>query len=190
MINLGAHIIKAFKAACWAGCFFFCSCENDMQTIMNLQKMQLSIDEAKNVETFISQGGVMRACITAPHMLRFQDSLPRVEFPKNLHVDFYDADLQLESFLDAKKGWYYETQNRIALTDSVVVIRLNGDTLRTEALYWEQSLKKFYTPNDVSLHSSDKIIYGKGFEADDNLLNYKFDTIRGFTQVGSSKFPG
>jgi len=161
-----------------------------MQVIMNLQKTQLSVDEAKNIESYMSQGGMMRARLTAPRMLRFQDSLPRVEFPNNLHVDFYDMNLQIESFLDAKKGWYYETQNRIALTDSVVVIRLNGDTLRTEALYWEQSLKKFYTPNDVSLHSRDKIIYGKGFEADDNLLNYKFDTIRGFTQVGASKFPG
>lgn len=184
------HSIKALKAVCWAGCFFFFSCENDMQTVMGFQKTQLSVDEAKHIESFMSQAGMMRAKLTAPRMLRFQDSLPRVEFPNTLHVDFYDAQLQPESFLDAKKGWYYETQNRIALTDSVVVVRINGDTLRTSALYWEQSLKKFYTPNDVSLHSRDKIIYGKGFEADDNLLNYKFDTIRGFTKVAASKFPG
>lgn len=190
MIDRLLHIKNFFGAACVASCFFFCACENDLQTILDLQRNRLSVDEANLVESYMSQGGVMRAKLTAPRMLRYQDSLPRVEFPQTLHVDFYDDSLRIESMLDAAKGWYYETQNRIVLTDSVVVIRLNGDTLRTKELYWEQSLRKFFTHSNVAIHSRDKIIYGKGFEADDNLLNWKIDSTTGFVQVGQSKFPG
>jgi hypothetical protein len=125
MINIRNHIFSIKKAAALImGCFFFMACENDLDVIRKMQEQKLSVDEVKNVTSYLSQGGRMKAKLTAPLMLRYFDSVPRVEFPNSLHVDFYNDSMQIESYLDAKKAWYYEQQSRIVLTYSVVVIHL------------------------------------------------------------------
>lgn len=191
MINIRNHIFSIKKAAALImGCFFFMACENDLDVIRKMQENKLSVDEVKNVTSYLSQGGRMKAKLTAPLMLRYFDSVPRVEFPNSLHVDFYNDSMQIESYLDAKKAWYYEQQSRIVLTDSVVVIRIDGDTLKTEELYWEQNLHKLYTTKDVEIRQKTKIIFGKGFESDEQLKNGRIDSITGILLVGASKFAG
>jgi LPS export ABC transporter protein LptC len=191
MINTGQHIFSIKKAAALImGCFFFWACENDLEKIRDMQRTRLSVDEVKNVTSYLSQGGRMKAKLTAPLMLRFFDSIPRVEFSNSLHVDFYNDSMQIESYLDAKKAWYYEQQSRIVLTDSVVVIRIDGDTLKTNELYWEQNLHKLYTTKDVEIRQKTKTIFGKGFESDEQLKNGRIDSITGILLVGASKFAG
>lgn len=191
MINSIQHFFSIKKAAALImGCFFFWACENDLEKIRDMQRPHLSVDEVKNVTSYLSQGGRMKAKLTAPLMLRFFDSVPRVEFPNSLHVDFYNDSMQIESYLDAKKAWYYEQQSRIVLTDSVVVIRIDGDTLKTEELYWEQNLHKLYTTKDVEIRQKTKTIFGKGFESDEQLKNFTLDSITGVLLVGASKFAG
>ncbi len=191
MINIRNHIFSIKKAAALImGCFFFMACENDMEVIRKMQENKLSVDEVKSVTSYLSQGGRMKAKLTAPLMLRYFDSVPRVEFPNSLHVDFYNDSMQIESYLDAKKAWYYEQQSRILLSDSVVVIRIDGDTLKTNELYWEQNLHKLYTTKDVEIRQKTKIIFGKGFQSDEQLRNFTIDTPKGFLFVGASKFAG
>jgi LPS export ABC transporter protein LptC len=173
-----------------SGCFLFTSCENDYKVIQDLQRKKLSVDEVKNVESYLSQAGHVKAKLTAPFMLRYYDSLPRVEFPNKLHVDFYNDSLVTESYLDAKRGYYYEQQNRVVLNDSVVVIRINGDTLKTQELYWDQNLHKLYTTADVEIRQKTKTIFGKGFESDEQLRNFQIDSVKGVLLVGDSKFAG
>ncbi|MFN4286849.1 MAG: LPS export ABC transporter periplasmic protein LptC [Lacibacter sp.] len=171
-------------------CLFAGSCENDLATIRNLQQNKLSVDEVTGVESYFSQAGVMKARLTAPYMLRYSDTLPRVEFPHALHVDFYGPGQQIESYLDARKGFYYETRNQVKLTDCVVVIRLNGDTLKTKELYWDQNQHKLYTQTDVEIRQKTKTIFGKGFESDEQLQNFRIDTVKGVLLVEESKFGG
>jgi LPS export ABC transporter protein LptC len=191
MINIRNNIFSIKKAAALImGCFFFMACENDLDVIRKMQEQKLSVDEVKNVTSYLSQGGRMKAKLTAPLMLRYFDSVPRVEFPNSLHVDFYNDSMQIESYLDAKKAWYYEQQSRIVLTDSVVVIRIDGDTLKTNELYWEQNLHKLYTTKDVEIRQKTKTIFGKGFESDEQLKNGRIDSITGILLVGASKFAG
>lgn len=191
MIKNRHHIFSIKKAAALImGCFFFMACENSLDKIRDLQRTRLSVDEVKNVTSYLSQGGRMKAKLTAPLMLRYFDSVPRVEFPNSLHVDFYNDSMQIESYLDAKKAWYYEQQSRIVLTDSVVVIRIDGDTLKTNELYWDQNLHKLYTTKDVEIRQKTKTIFGKGFESDEQLKNGRIDSITGILLVGASKFAG
>lgn len=174
----------------WAGCFVLIACENDYAVIQDLQRKKLTVDEVKNVESYISQAGKVKAKLTSPFMLRFYDSVPRVEFPNSLHVDFYNDSMVIESYLNAKKGYYYEQQSRVILTDSVVVISINGDTLKTKELFWEQTLHKLFTNSDVEIRQKTKTIYGKGFESDEQLKNFRIDSVKGVLLVGDSKFAG
>ncbi|HEX4957651.1 MAG TPA: LPS export ABC transporter periplasmic protein LptC [Lacibacter sp.] len=173
-----------------AGCCCLMACENDYNVIQDLQRKKLSVDEVKEVESYLSQAGVVKAKLTAPFMLRYYDSVPRVEFPRTLHVDFYNDSLVMESYLNAKRGYYYEQQNRVVLNDSVVVIRINGDTLKTQELYWDQNMHKLFTDSDVEIRQKTKTIFGKGFQSDEQLRNFTIDSVKGVLLVGDSKFAG
>jgi LPS export ABC transporter protein LptC len=172
-------IKAAFNLCLFFGALLFLlsACENDLDEIKELQRKKLTVDEVTKVESYLSQAGKVKAKLTAPFMLRHYDSVPRVEFPNTLHVDFYNDSMQIESYLDAKKGYYYEQQNRVILNDSVVVIRINGDTLKTKELFWEQNLHKLFTNSD-------------GFESDEQLRNFKIDSVKGVLLVSDSKFAG
>ena len=45
---------------------------------------------SKQVELTYTVGGGTKAILKSPLMLRVQDSVPYVEFPKNISVDFYN----------------------------------------------------------------------------------------------------
>jgi LPS export ABC transporter protein LptC len=88
-----------------------------------------------------------------------------VEFPNNLHVDFFDDSLLVQSQLDARYARYVETQNKIFLRDSVRVFNTRGDTLFCQELWWDQNEQRFYTDKPVRIHQPGTIINGVGLTA-------------------------
>ena len=60
-------------------------------------------------------------------------------------MDFYDDSTKIESWVDSKHGKYFENLNKVYLWDSVVVINIKGDTLKSPDLWWDQNTKLFYT---------------------------------------------
>ena len=84
-----------------------------------------------------------------------------------------------ESWLFAKYGIYYDNLNKVFLRDSVIVINIEGDTLRTPELWWDQSSGKFYTDKPARLDGKDKHITGnQGLEATQDLkiIQFKYPT--------------
>ena len=69
---------------------FLLSCENDIKKVQDLGKRRMGVEEGTNIESIFSNGGNLRADLKAPLMLRYLLDTPKVEFPKTLHVDFYD----------------------------------------------------------------------------------------------------
>jgi len=142
------------------------SCENDPKEIEDWTKKAELREEAKTVESYLSQSGVMKAKLTAPLMYRYQRDTVFTEFPNTLHVDFYDDSVRVESWLTANYGIYYDNLNKVFLRDSVMVINKEGDTLRTPELWWDQNLQKFYTNKPSRIDGKDKHIYCRdGIEA-------------------------
>src|SRR3954467_14386993 len=116
MTNVFIRSIKII-AALFIGCFFILSCENDIQQVRDLNKKSIGIEEGRQIESFLSQGGKVKAKLMAPVMLRYQLDTPKVEFPNSLHVDFYDSTTKIESKLSAKFGRYLENENKVFLRD-------------------------------------------------------------------------
>lgn len=145
--------------------FLIFSCENDEKKVTALFEKKLGVDQAVNIESYMSQGGKMKAKLTAPLMLRYQDTSARVELPKTLHVDFFDSTLQIESRLDALFATYHESRNTIFIRDSVRVYNIKGDTLFCRELNWDQAMGKFYTDKPVRIHTPDMILHGEGLSA-------------------------
>ncbi|MFN4007851.1 MAG: LPS export ABC transporter periplasmic protein LptC [Chitinophagaceae bacterium] len=180
------------KAAAIVGCFFMVSCENSLQEVRGLSERKTGVEEAVNIDSYLSTEGKMRARLTAPLMYRYMIDTPRVEFPKTLHVDFYTINKQIETKLDARFGRYLENDNKVLLKDSVVVITVKGDTLLTDELYWDQLQQIFYTDKPVKiLKPADKIFSKKGLRATQDLKSITLFNINPDTylSVADSAMP-
>src|SRR5215831_18237666 len=105
------------------------SCENKIEDVQDLGKKKTGVEEGSQIESYMSEGGVMKAKLTAPQLLRTQNDTPRTIFPKSLQVIFYNDSLKMESHLFAKYGHYLQNENKVFLRDSVVVYNVKGDTL-------------------------------------------------------------
>lgn len=179
----------SYAAALIMGCCFFSSCENTQEEIDALTKNKVMQEEAIHIESYISQEGKMKAKLTAPLMLRVMADTQYVEFPRSLHVDFYNDSTKIETYLDSKYGKYFETLNKVYLRDSVVVITLKGDTLRCHDLWWDQNKEMFYTDSVATYRSpGNDITGGKGMEATQDLKTVKFKVPLGTVQISESGF--
>lgn len=149
------------------------ACENDEKKVNAFFEKKLGVDKATNIESYMSQGGKMKAKLTAPVMLRYQDTSSRMELPNSLHIDFYDSTKRVESKLDALYASYYENDNKIFLRDNVRVYNTKGDTLFCKELWWDQRIQKFYTEKSVSIHTADMIMYGEGLSAPQDFKTFE-----------------
>jgi len=149
---------------------------------------QIIPEEADSITSLLSEpvdsgsklAARVKGKLTSPFMLRYdRTDSPYAEFPRSLHVDFYNDSMQIESKLDAKYGKYLQNQEKVFLRDSVVVKNiLKGDTLRCKTLWWDQHTERFTTDDSVRIYTPDKILYGTGMEADQN---FRWYTIRHMT---------
>lgn len=144
-----------------------------------------AVEEGTTIESYLSQQAKVKARLTAPYMKRYQIDSPYVEFPKSLHVDFYDDSLRIESQLNARYGRYKENERKVFLRDSVVVFNIKGDTLHCRELWWDQQTEKFHTDKPVRLLRKDNtVIFGLfGLEASQNLDDVVFFKSSGHLPV-------
>jgi LPS export ABC transporter protein LptC len=184
--------IKYLCILLFTGSIFF-ACENNEQEVQKLNAKSLSVEEAKNVKVNYTTGGKAKAQLAAPIMFRVQDTVPYIEFPKNLHVDFYNEQGVIESTLDAKYGKYNEQQSKVFLKDSVRFIGLkNGDTLYTNELYWDRNrpVYQFYTNTPTTILTKSQIINSIGFEVNQAFTDKYFkNTTNSVFRVPKSSFP-
>ncbi len=189
--NNHTSVIKIlFLALFPAFIFFFSSCVNDKKKVDELFEKKTGVDIARNIESYLSQGGKMKGKLTAPVMYRYQDTLPRVELPETLHVDFYDDSTKIESQLDAHFARYFETQNKVFLKDSVTVFNTKGDTLHCRELWWDQGQQKFYTDKAVRIHRKDMILIGVGLSAPQDFKTFEmYQITNSIIRMSSQDFP-
>lgn len=187
MISTINRYIKTL-AALIVSCFFVYACENNYTEVQNLGKKKINVEEGRNIESFLSQAGKVKARLTAPLMLRYQLDTPKTEFPNSLKVDFYNDSTKIESRLSAKYGRYLENENKVFLRDSVVVYNVTGDTLNCLELYWDQRQQIFYTDKNVIVTKPDQKIYGKGLTADQNFKWFTIKNMYGYIDIADSSF--
>lgn len=169
----------------------FAACENSNKELKDLTSKNLGVEEASHVDINYTLGGKAKAKLLAALMLRVQDIVPYVEFPKKLHVDFYNDSAGVDSRLDANYGKYLESQSKVFLRDSVRIINTKGDTLYCNELWWDRGKvgNEFYTDKPVKIRTKVQIIDGIGMESAQNFKNWHIINPVGFINVPTSQFP-
>ena len=136
-------------------------------------------ETATNIEFVFSDSGVVKAKITAPLAEFYQGEQDYTEMPKGLQAVFFDLKLNPNAYLYANYGKRITSDRLIELRDSVVVVNLNGDTLNTEELFWNERKDIVYSNRFVRVKTKDQIIFSEGFESDPTFSYYKFYKIKG-----------
>lgn len=169
---------KVLTAILLGSCCCLGACENDVAEVQALGKRTPGVDEGQQIVSYLSMGGTLKARLNAPLMLRYQgDSALKTEFPKGLFVEFFNDSIRLESTLRARYGKYLEAENKVYLRDSVVVVRLNGDTLRTAELFWDQNQQLFFTDKFTTIIQKEprQTLYAiKGFRSSQDLARITY----------------
>ncbi|MEP6466383.1 MAG: LPS export ABC transporter periplasmic protein LptC [Parafilimonas sp.] len=188
MIRQNRYII-ILKAVAITGCFFICGCHNNYQEVQDLAKKKSPVDKATDVVSYLSQQGIVKAKLTAPLMIMMQSDTPKTEFPKFLHVDFYDTLQKVQSKMFAKYGLYYPNKRLVFLRDSVIIFNIDGDTLRCEELWWDQDKQLIYTTVPVHIRKPDESIDGTGLTADQDFSHWTITNAKGPINVPDSTLP-
>jgi LPS export ABC transporter protein LptC len=177
------------SAAMICSCFFFLACENSQKDIDAVTGTKAMVEEAKNIETYLSQGGALKAKLWAPYMIRSSTDTIYVEFPKSLHVNFFDSLGRVDSHLDSRYGKYYESLNKVYLRDSVLVFNMQGDSLRSPDLWWDQNKQMFYTDKNVWIKRQGTVLLGKGMDSRQDLSDIHIKQVTGLVDVPDSLRP-
>ncbi len=170
--------------------FLFTSCNDEEFSSYNSKN--LGIEEIKNADINYTLGGNAKAKLLSPLMLRVQETNPYVEFPKKLHVDFFNENGEIDSRLDALYGKYYELESKVFLRDSVRVINTKGDTLYCNELWWDRSRvgREFYTDKPVRIRKKMEVVDGTCMESAQDFKNWVLcNPSQGVMRIPNSQFP-
>jgi LPS export ABC transporter protein LptC len=179
-------VLSLFLSVCLS------SCGNSDEELNKYNSKSLGVEEIKNADINYTLGGKSKAKLLSPLMLKVQDVSPYVEFPKSLHVDFFNETGAIDSRLDALYGKFFEQESKVFLKDSVKVINVLGDTLYCNELWWDRNRRgnEFYTDKPVRIRRKMEIINGTGMQADQNFKNWVIlNPSQGVMRIPNSQFP-
>jgi LPS export ABC transporter protein LptC len=134
-------------------------------------------------DTFVmlySDSAIIRFRLETPKQMVFsnQDD-PYLEYPNVFFIQKFGPDLSITSSIKANYGKYYEKKELWEARHNVVALTESGDSLITEALFWDERKNMIYSDIFVKVIRKDEILTGIGFEADVRMTNWKFNTPQG-----------
>ena len=161
--------------------FFLSACENDLEEIKSVATPEeLKYETMKNVELLYSDSAIIRVKVMGDKMFRYLDiNTPKQEFPEGIKVDFFDPSGRTQSELTAKYALRFEKKNEINVRDSVVWKSKKMEKLETEELIWDEKLNKVYTKKFVKITRPGEIVYGYGFEANQDFTRWEIHAVTG-----------
>ena len=164
---------------------FLSSCENDLAEIKSVATSdELKYETMKNVEMLYSDSAIIRVKVMGDKMFRYLDvNTPKQEFPEGIKVDFFDPSGRTQSELTAKYALRFEKKNEIIVQDSVVWKSKKNEMLESQELIWDEKLNKVYTKKFVKITRPGEIVYGHGFEANQDFTRWEIHAITGRIKV-------
>lgn len=168
----------------------FVSCEHSSIEKVNAVTSELNAPSVSvsNTEIIYSKNALIEARVQSKQINRYIDiEEPYTKFPEGLYVEFYDSLQKVSSFIKANYCIYNETEKLWTAENDVVSVSDEGDTLNTEFLIWDEQKGKIYSDRYVRITNKDGIIHGKGFEADQDLTNWKIKQTSGTISVENEK---
>jgi LPS export ABC transporter protein LptC len=163
--------------------FTFFACKNDIEVVNKLTASNnLPQLKAENMEITYSDSGFVKLKTFTPLLESYtQASKPYSEFKQGIKTVSYDRFQKVTSEMSAKYAIYLINENLWELKSNVVVKNINGETLTTEHLFFQEDKEILYTKEFVMiLNANGSKITGKGgFESNLGFTEYRFVDVSG-----------
>lgn len=140
-------------------------------------------EKATHVILTVTDSGNKIAEIRTPLMERYSGKNPYIEMTEGLQGLFFDKKGVKENQLDADYGISRQNEKIIEVKRNVILENVKGEMLNTEKLTWNQATKKIYTDEFVKITTPDEVIYGNGFESNQNFTEYRIYKIKGILNL-------
>lgn len=144
------------------------------------------VEIADSVKFTYKEGAYIRAIVTGKTIKRYTNSQNKLEFPDGLLVKFFEQ-LNLISVLKADYAENNDAEQLIKVTGNVYMENSRNEIMETQELTWNIRSKKVYTDKPIKIKTPDNIIYGIGFDSDEDFSNYTIRKVTGIVAVDDSK---
>jgi LPS export ABC transporter protein LptC len=162
--------------------------EQDIETLKRLPAEQVFPAEvSQEVEMIYSDSAIIKAILTAPLMERYVSPKEQIIMPNGLLVIFYERDLKETSRLRAEYGIRHENENLTEVMRDVLVINIDGDSMMTEHLVWDETKDEIHSDAFVKVITAEEIIMSEGFKSNVAFTDYEFYNIRGIINIDTGE---
>lgn len=161
------------------------SCSNDFEKVVNLSENEAEQESTNTTITYTLDGKLVSE-IYAPLIQQFAgDSITEelLRMDKSFVATFFDSLQAVSSKIRADRGVWHKKNNVMNAFGNVVAYSVEGDTLFTEELIWDQDSAIIYTNAPVMIKKPNATIYGKGLVADQEFKSYTIKSITGSVAV-------
>ncbi|MBX2926255.1 MAG: LPS export ABC transporter periplasmic protein LptC [Saprospiraceae bacterium] len=147
-----------------------------------------NLELLEDVEILYSDSAFVKVRVRGPVMLYHTErNDPRQEFIEGVEVDFLDRNQEVVSRLTAKYAIRRESIGTIIVRDSVVWQSSQNERLTTDEMTWDERLQKVFTDRFVVITRPEEILYGRGFEADQDFTNITMKAVEGRVKVDNQE---
>lgn len=138
--------------------------------------------KAEDIELYYSEKSRVKVKMQAPEMHEFLSG--DSEFPKGVHLEFYNEFGKLESTLRANHAYFFKKEKLWRGRGKVEVKNIEkNEQLNTEELFWKQTEERIYTDKFVTIRQQGDVIYGEGLEAKQDMSDYVIKNPQGEFEV-------
>lgn len=181
------HRSSLFFALC-SLLFILNSCQEvDMAKVKAMfNEKDADVELADSVKFTYKEGEYIRAVVTGKTIKRYTKSQNKLEFPDGLLVRFFEQ-LNLISVLKADYAENNDAEQAINVSGNVYMENSRYEILETQSLTWNMRDKKVFTDKAIKIKTLDNIIYGVGFDANEDFSNYTIRRVTGIVAVDDTK---
>lgn len=134
----------------------------------------------RNVETLISDSGIIRYRITSPLWLMYEEARqPHWRFPEGLQLERYDDFFHKNANIECDSATYFKDKGLWRLDGHVRITNTLDDKFATNQLYWNEKTHSVYSDSFIHIERTDRVLEGFGFTSNDRLTNYTIRQVSG-----------
>ena len=164
------------------------SCQTKVSTDLPpelLKNTKIPTVDATNFETLVTDSGVVKYHLQTPRLVIYDDPKePYHDFPEGFIFQKYDINKKIISQMSGNRGKYFDKDKKWEAHGNVVLVNIDGDTLRSEELKYQETEDLIYSDQFVSIKKGDQYITGAGgFKSDSQMTKWTFYKNKGHLYV-------
>jgi len=140
------------------------ACDSGIKPTATISAADSADQVMQNMSHYVTEEGIQRAHVRADTAYFYSPS--QTAELRNVHITFYDIRGAETSTLTSHQGTYHWRTGDMEARGSVVVVRTDGATLRTEVIRYSQSRNQVSSDRDFVFDEPTRHIKGTGFTAD------------------------